>query len=1250
MAFEMTQIYETIADNLNLAHTKSLATLQGYTDESKSVDQLKLDSESLKSDSKELLANAQSEIARNTKIAGELDNLYISYNELSQTKSSLESNLNGIDEWIGRTMSSDETLTNLELDLSAQQSKLDENNERAKTLIDKISTLDSLRANSQRQTFGEKRFAGNDKSDDSLLETIEDNIRQFQASSEMISEQVESLKLNENFNLELEQIRDDIYELKMLIDGTRDIANEIKVAVNFTNSSFINLRPASSLKPSMVTTGSLYVQTRDMFAPIAYIYDADTPGQYISVNLQNGKPYLQYRISEKAFTSVSTDKPINNGEWHKIEFKRTGRQATLTVHTVYDEISTASVTSTDDSVVFNIDPIGAKFILGQYPPAEKLPIELKTTALYNAQFHGAIDDVKLDGHSYGLWSYEAAKNIKGEPKRSSSLSEEISDQDANAISFQDDSFMCLDKGLTLYNERPITIMVRFKTYAPAGLLWSWWENEGDVNGPYIGIYLESGYLNVVFGKGIGEKYHLFDSVFDRTDAKLNDNKPHTIFVRFTVFKESKLTIYASETLVNDQTNEIRERQVTMLSYKTLRKGRQCIGGLPRNKKEGHFKGAMFQSFVGCMSQLLSPGFSRTLDLQDTLLTNKYHERVSTGCLVESSQCEFLPSTEPVFLKFDLMKNKVQSAFESIGISFITASPDGMLFYRQTTRAQTTNGLMLQLKQSKLVLTIYKSDSESVEVASAKSYSDNKLHSVYLIMNTDKITLKVDNDLAIETSIEPDFNTGAISLNILYIAGYNNSLKDMIVKNYEGCITQAIYNDQALDFATTMDRSKTGMSFAECYKTPVKATGFLIPEYKKSSRTKLLSQKSFGSKSNKIADFKPVECTLSRNYDSSQLRSVGLRFGLNRDSRLEVHDSFPIKITTSVQLKFRTLQTEGLIFYASDAQFGDFLAIWLQEGYVNYAFDLGTGLMHVKTSQKYSDGRFHTLSASRDQQQGMLMISDRTNRTIVETVAGVSKGSASSLTVVEPFYFGGIPEADIQQLPTIQIGLIVTDPFVGCMSNFQIMHTNLVDRLHRVELMNCANNHESGTFFTGNSMTSYATTPDFINLKEALEISFEFKARTQNGVILYIGASGDSVEDYALLELVNGELVYSLNINGVKNEVKFAPKYQKNELCNSHWVRIQLRKETDGHISLQLKGSDVSGSFLGQVRIREDVRRDIYVGALPRRALYAEITETNEPFVGCVRNVAILKAGNSYNGRALLGMKMTDGVLNYCPLR
>ena len=48
---------------------------------------------------------------------------------------------------------------------------------------------------------------------------------------------------------------------------------------------------------------------------------------------------MQYRLSDKAFTFVSSDVAINDGEWHRVEFKRVGRQATLTVHNAYDEVT-----------------------------------------------------------------------------------------------------------------------------------------------------------------------------------------------------------------------------------------------------------------------------------------------------------------------------------------------------------------------------------------------------------------------------------------------------------------------------------------------------------------------------------------------------------------------------------------------------------------------------------------------------------------------------------------------------------------------------------------------------------------------------------------------------------------------------------------------------------------------------------------------------------------------------------------------
>jgi len=129
---------------------------------------------------------------------------------------------------------------------------------------------------------------------------------------------------------------------------------------------------------------------------------------------------------------------------------------------------------------------------------------------------------------------------------------------------------------------------------------------------------------------------------------------------------------------------------------------------------------------------------------------------------------------------------------------------------------------------------------------------------------------------------------------------------------------------------------------------------------------------YSQKNAKQSESRP-ECILSKEYDTTHARPVGLRFGQSDSSRLEVHESFPIRITTHLSFKFRTLSDQGLLFYASDAQFSDFLALWIQEGHVHFAFNLGSGHLYLRTANKYNDGRFHTLTIERDMQSGKIKI-------------------------------------------------------------------------------------------------------------------------------------------------------------------------------------------------------------------------------------------------------------------------------------
>ncbi len=533
-----------------------------------------------------------------------------------------------------------------------------------------------------------------------------------------------------------------------------------------------------------------------------------------------------------------------------------------------------------------------------------------------------------------------------------------------------------------------------------------------------------------------------------------------------------------------------------------------------------------------------------------------------------------------------------------------------------------------------------------------------------------IELRIDNDQDVITSAlsADSADNFEVSANNLFVAGVLESFRSSLTAaesytNFEGCIVQVVYNNHLLDLSQTVARSQSSIKASKCYKSQARSPMLNLPGYKELQNTVFVNRYSqiFKHKTNTIDNtLLNEECSLSKDYDISQLKPVGLRFGLTKHSRLEVNEEFPIKITTFMSFKFRTLQSDGLMFYASDAQFEDFMAVWLEDGHVNYAFDCGSGLMHIKSKRQYSDGRYHTLTIKRDRQQGVLIVSDRTNTSIVEEMTNKAEGESGSLSVVEPYYFGNMPDSEKSQLTSMQADLIVTEPFVGCMSDFNIAYRTLKSNLDRIDLMNCSNNHESGIFFTGKKATTHASLSNHLSLREPFEMSFEIKSRTRNGVVLYMSGDGSDLDTtkshYALLELVDGELVYKVVLDGQENLVRYVPERARNELCNSSWIRIKLKTTEKGLVSLELKGIESTNSFtsdLSKLTTKLGLTNStvMYMGALPAKELYAEVAQSSEPFVGCVRDLTVRKSRTAgVISKLLLEMTLTEDVLTYCPLK
>ncbi len=529
-AFEMAQIYEKIANNYNEAFNKSTDLSNIYQINDAKIDSLLLNNKDLKNKSESMLKTCNKEVERKKTFEKDYERLNREYIDLEQRSKQLEKSMTRIDLWINKTLISDTVLTNLNAELESQQNDLNTNEKESDELIKRIQALDSLRSSISRpDESGELELSG----DNNLIKYIDETINELNTSVPKLYQSTLKLQQDSYFNSELEKISNDIFELKNLLATTRDIANEIKVAVNFNETTMIQLKPSVDLRPSLITSGAIFVQTREPFAPIAFIYNESNPFEYVTLYLEQGSPTFQYRLSDRDDASIvklSTKQSINDGQWHKIEFERIGKQSRLTVYSDNDRKKEVKQESKDNSVIFNIDPNGAKILLGQFPSTGNTPLELRTMSAYNNQFKGAIDDLSLNGHSYGLWNFEKATNIKGEPKRPAKPYDEIIDNDnEKAIHFMENSFMCFSQkssAIKLNQKNSVDMTIQFKTDTPNGLLWLWSNDEKQ----YISVYLDSGYVNVALVLSSDEKLTLFES-YSQDLPRLDDNKYHKIYTK-----------------------------------------------------------------------------------------------------------------------------------------------------------------------------------------------------------------------------------------------------------------------------------------------------------------------------------------------------------------------------------------------------------------------------------------------------------------------------------------------------------------------------------------------------------------------------------------------------------------------------------------------------------------------------------------------------------------------------------------------
>lgn len=136
-----------------------------------------------------------------------------------------------------------------------------------------------------------------------------------------------------------------------------------------------------------------------------------------------------------------------------------------------------------------------------------------------------------------------------------------------------------------------------------------------------------------------------------------------------------------------------------------------------------------------------------------------------------------------------------------------------------------------------------------------------------------------------------------------------------------------------------------------------------------------------------------------------------------------------KMAFNLSLSVKPQKLTGLLLY--NEQFanhtGDFISLGLNNGYVEFRFELGAGVVMIHSEKPITAGGWHFIEISREKHVGKLK---------VDSQIVVSKSASSKfigLDLLEPLFIGGMPH--LESLPASRSGF--SSGFVGCISLFKM---------------------------------------------------------------------------------------------------------------------------------------------------------------------------------------------------------------------
>nr|XP_032526977.1 agrin-like isoform X4 [Danaus plexippus plexippus] len=143
---------------------------------------------------------------------------------------------------------------------------------------------------------------------------------------------------------------------------------------------------------------------------------------------------------------------------------------------------------------------------------------------------------------------------------------------------------------------------------------------------------------------------------------------------------------------------------------------------------------------------------------------------------------------------------------------------------------------------------------------------------------------------------------------------------------------------------------------------------------------------------------------------------------------------------NIDIEFKAFSENGVLLYNQQKLdgTGDFVSLALVNGYLEFRYNLGNGVIILTSLEKISLNEYHKVSAKRYHRDGILTVDD------MEDVAGQSDGNLKALDLADDAFIGSVPSNYTRVFENIG----TRNGFIGCIKYLRIIRHQITKKLGR----------------------------------------------------------------------------------------------------------------------------------------------------------------------------------------------------------